>query len=72
MNFLTNSWFILFTVINICALIYLAIKYYCKDKNEPTLIEKLRTAGIFPTIRKPPKASDLKEDDTSHNQINNP
>ena len=67
MELLTNPWFILFTAINIIALIYLAIKYRCKYKNKPTLYEKLRNAGIHPTIRKPPKSSDLQEDNTSNN-----
>ena len=67
MGILTNPWFIIFTSINIVALIYLAIKFYYKNKDEPTLYEKLRDAGIHPTIRKPPKQSDLQEDDISNN-----
>ncbi len=72
MDFLTNPWFIAITVINILALIYLAKKFHYKPKNAPTLFEKLRAAGIFPTIRKPPKPSDLKGGDTDCNQNNNP
>jgi hypothetical protein len=69
MEFLTNPWFIVFTVLNIIALIYLAIKFYYKTKNEPTLYEKLRASGIHPTLRNPP---DLKGEDTSNNQNKNP
>ena len=69
MEFLTNPWFILFTVLNIVAMIYLAIKFYYKTKNEPTLLEKLRASGIHPTLRKPP---DIKREDTSNTQNNNP
>ena len=69
MEFLTNPWFILFTVLNIVAMIYLAIKFYYKTKDEPTLLDRLRSAGIHPTLRKP---SDLKGDTNSNNQNNNP
>ena len=68
MEFLSNPWFIIFTVINIIATIYLAIKFYYRyKKDEPTLYEKLRNAGIHPTIRKPPKQSNLQEDGTTNN-----
>ncbi len=68
MEFLTNPWFIIFTAINIIATIYLAIKFYFKNKDKPTLYEKLRNAEIHPTIRKPPKPSDLQEDsNNNHN-----
>ncbi len=60
MELLTNPWFIVVTAINIAATIYLAIKFYYRSKEEPTLFEKLRATGIFPTVRKPPKPSDLK------------
>ncbi len=63
MEFLTNPWFILFNVLNILALIYLAIKFHYKTKKKLPLFEKIRSAGIFPTIRKPPKPSDLKGGD---------
>ena len=69
MEFLTNPWFILFNILNIIALIYLAIKFHYKAKNEPTLLDRFRSAGIHPTLRKPP---DLKGDTTSNNQNNNP
>jgi len=73
MDFLTNPWFIATMAINIMALLYLSIKYYYRSKEEPTLFEKLRAAGIFPTIRKPPKPSDLKGGDPENNiDINNP
>jgi len=68
MQLLSNPWFIIFTIINIIATIYLAIKFYYRyNKDEPTLYEKLRNAGIHPTIRKPPKPSNLQEDNTSNN-----
>ncbi len=68
MELLTNPWFIIFTAINIVATIYLAIKFYYRyKKDEPTPYEKLRNAGIHPTIRKSPKPSDLKGDDIKEN-----
>ena len=70
MELFTNPWFIGFTAINIVATIYLAIKFYYRSKDEPTLFEKLRSTGIFPTIRKPPKSSDLEEGGETKN--NNP
>ena len=70
MELLTNPWFIVFTALNILALIYLAIKFRYKSKKKVLLFEKLRAAGIHPTIRKPPKASDLKENDTNNEPIN--
>ena len=72
MELLTNPWFIVFTVINIIATVYLAIKFYYRTKDEPTLFEKIRSAGIFPTIRKPINPDDLKGGNTSNNQNNNP
>jgi hypothetical protein len=71
MELLTNPWFIVFTIINILATIYLAIRFYYRTKDEPTLFEKLRASGIFPTIRIPPKPDDLKGGDTSNNQNKN-
>ena len=62
MELLTNPWFIVFTALNIVATIYLAIKFYYRAKEEPTLFEKLRASGICPTLRTPPKPSDLKDD----------
>jgi len=72
MELLTNPWFILFNVLNIIALIYLAIKFHYKTKKKVPLFEKLRSAGIFPTLRTPPKPSDLKGGETNCNQNNNP
>jgi hypothetical protein len=69
MELFTNPWFILFTLINIIATIYLAIKFRYKSKNEPTLLEKLRASGIHPTLRNPP---DLKGEDSSNNPNKNP
>jgi hypothetical protein len=68
MDFLTNPWFILITVINILALIYLTIKFRYKIKEEPLLFERLRDADVHITIRTPPKSSDLKGDDTKENK----
>ena len=70
MELFTNPWFIVFTLINIIATVYLAIKFYYRTKDEPTLFEKLRASGICPTLRKPPNPDDLKGGDTSNN--NNP
>ena len=69
---LTNPWYILIMFAIVAFVIYYA-KNLLLRKEETTLIEKLRAAGIFPTIRKPPKPSDLKEDDVSkdNNQNNN-
>jgi hypothetical protein len=72
MELFTNPWFIVFTALNIVALIYLAIKFHYKTKKEPLLFEKLRASGIHPTLRTPPKSSDLKGGETSNNQNNNP
>jgi hypothetical protein len=68
MELFTNPWFIVFTGINILATIYLAIKFYYRTKDDPTLFEKLRASGICPTLRTPPKPSDLKGDNTNNNQ----
>ena len=67
MELFTNPWFIIFTVLNIIALIYLAIKFRYKTKEEPLLFERLRDADVNITIRTPPKSSDLKGDDTKEN-----
>jgi hypothetical protein len=72
MELLSNPWFIIFTAINIIATIYLAIKFYYRyKKDEPTLYEKLRNAGIHPTVRKPMKENELKGGDTSNIHNNN-
>lgn len=73
MDFLINPWFLAITVMNILALIYLAIKFRYKTKKEPLLFERLRDAGIHHTIRKPPKPSDLKGGDPENTpNTNNP
>ena len=44
-----------------------------RKEDDPTLLEKLRNSGINPTIRTPPKPSDLKGGDTDDsNQNKNP
>ena len=69
MELFTNPWFIIFTVLNIVALIYLAIKFrYKTKKEEPLLFERLRDADVNITIRTPPKRSDLKGDDIKENK----
>jgi hypothetical protein len=65
MQLLSNPWFIVCTAINILATIYLAIKFYYRTKEEPTLFEKLRDLGILPTFRKPPKKNISKNEDTN-------
>ena len=50
MELFTNPWFIVFTLINIIATVYLAIKFYYRTKDEPTLFERLRNSGICPTL----------------------
>ena len=56
MEFLTNPWFIVVTVVIIAALIYLGIKFYYKNKkDEPLFFDRLRDAEINITIRKPIK-----------------
>jgi hypothetical protein len=72
MELLTNPWFIIFTALNILALIYFAIKFYNETKDKPLLFEKLRDQGINLTVRTPQQPSDQKGDDTSCNPNNNP
>jgi hypothetical protein len=67
MELLSNPWFIIITAINIIATIYLAIKFYYRNKEEPTLYEKLRNAGIHTTIRKHTKPSDSKKTEIHNN-----
>ena len=55
MEFLTNPWFIVVTVVIIAVLTYLAIKFYYKSKDEPLLFDRLKDAEINITIRKPIK-----------------
>ena len=68
MELFTNPWFIVFTALNIVALIYLAIKFYHKSKEEPLLFDRLKDADVHITIRTPPKPSDLKGGDTKENK----
>jgi hypothetical protein len=68
MELFTNPWFIIFTALNIIAMVYLAIKFYYKNKKEePLLFDRLKDADVHITIRTPPKTSDLKGDDTKEN-----
>ncbi len=71
MELLTNPWFIIFTALNILALIYFAIKFYNESKDKPLLFEKLRDQGINLTVRTPPDLSQQKEDETNCNPNNN-
>ena len=70
---LTNPWYILIMFAIVAFVIYFAKNLLLSKENDPTLLEKLRSSGINPTIRKPPKPSDLKGDDSSkdNNQNNN-
>jgi len=47
--------------------IYFTKNLLLRKEDDPTLLEKLRNSGIHPTIRKPPKSSDLKGDDKNRN-----
>ena len=67
MEYLTNPWFIGFIVLTIFALIYLAAKVHYKSQNRHSYLEKLRDAGIYPTIRVPPNRDDLKGGDVKNN-----
>ncbi len=66
MEFLTtNPWFIVFTVINIGAIIFLSIMFYYKSKTyEPMSFDRLRDVDVNITIKTSPKQSDFKGDDT--------
>ena len=66
MQLFKNPWFIGFIVLIIFALIYLAAKIHYKSQNKPSYLEKLRDAGIFPTIRLPPNRDELKGGDTKN------
>ena len=68
---LTNPWYILIMFAIVAFVIYFAKNLLLRKKDDSTLLEKLRNSGIHPTIRTPPKPSDLKGDDTSNNQNNN-
>ncbi len=65
---LTNPWYIMIMFAIVAFVIYFAKNLYLKKEDGPTLFEKLRNFGIHPTMRKPPKSSDLEGDDTSNNQ----
>jgi hypothetical protein len=68
MELFTNPWFIVFTGLNIIAMVYLAIKFYYKNKKEePLLFDRLRDADVHITIRTPPKSPDLKGGNTKEN-----
>jgi hypothetical protein len=64
MELFSSPWFIGFIVVTIFALIYLVAKIHYKSQNRHSYLEKLRTAGIFPTIRLPPNRDDLKGGDS--------
>jgi len=64
MQLLSNPWFIIFTVINIIATIYLAIKFYYRTKEEPPLFDRLRASSIF-TAKKPSKENRSESEDTN-------
>ena len=66
MEFISSPWFLIFIVLSIVAVIYFAIKFFNRTRKEVLFYEKLRSAGIFPTIRKPPKPSDLKEHESEN------
>ena len=63
----TNPWFILFIALVIYALIFLVAKFYLKVDTRWMLLHNLWSAGIYPTIRNPPKPEDLQEEDTENN-----
>ena len=66
---LTNPWYILIMFAIVAFVIYFAKNLLLKKEDDPTLFEKLRNSGIHPTIRKPPKPSDLKEENKNQNNI---
>jgi hypothetical protein len=66
MELVTNPWFIGFIVLIIFALIYLAAKVHYKSQNRPSYLKKLRSDGIFPTIRLPSNRNDLKGGDSKN------
>jgi hypothetical protein len=57
---LTNPWYILIMFAIVAFVIYFAKNLLLRKEDGHTLLEKLRTSGINPTIRTPPKQSDLK------------
>jgi hypothetical protein len=70
---ITNPWYILIMFAIVAFVIYFAKNILLRKEDDPTLLEKLRNSGINPTIRTPPKPSDLKGGDTDDsNQNKNP
>lgn len=70
MEIIQNPWFILFTGINILALIIVGIRLHFKNRYKPSLFERLRDSGIHPTIRKSVDPSDLKGGDNNSSNNN--
>lgn len=68
---LTNPWYILIMFAIVAFVIYFAKNILLRKEDDPTLLEKLRNSEINPTIRTPPKPSDLKGDDPENNIDNN-
>jgi hypothetical protein len=66
MELFTNPWFLAFIVFSILVMIYRVAKYHYKSQNKRSYLEKLRDAGIFPTIRVPPNQNDLKGGDSKN------
>ena len=62
-----TPWIILFIAIVIAALIFLVAKVYFKVDTRWMILHDLRSAGIYPTIRTPPKPEDLQGGDTENN-----
>ena len=54
-------------ILAIIVLIVIEVFLFFYRRYKKPIFEKLRNFGIHPTIRKPPKPSDLKEDDTNNN-----
>ncbi|MFH2060494.1 MAG: hypothetical protein ABIJ59_16545 [Pseudomonadota bacterium] len=66
MELFTNPWFIVFTGINIAVMIFLAIKFYRKNKKDDRLLfDRLKDAEINISIKKPIHSSDLNEEKTA-------
>jgi len=54
MQLLTNPWFIIFSMLTLIVLIYLAIRLYRYKKNKSTLFEELKKSSINPANEKKP------------------
>jgi hypothetical protein len=67
MKLFSNPWVFLFIVIVIAALIFLAAKVHFKLDTRWMILSNLWSAGIYPTIRRPPKPEDLQGGDTDNN-----